>query len=309
MKLHGRCPLCGGHDLPPAPAAGRRQRELEPVLCTGCGLIMLQRDPFAGEREQADARCLHCPTGAHVDHVVPRSFVNAQRHLTALGALLRPGLTMLDVGCGEGALLAGAVSRGVRATGIDISERNCAVARDLSGATVICSAFEDAAFGEQYDLITCNHALEHAPDPLDWLRRMRRLLKPDGVLFVEVPNTLRPHVSIRRVYQPQHLFYFTPKTLRLALEVAGFAPWLARVYAHEDVAILSQPGEPRVAPDPDHAAKVIAGLRRHAWRYYLTLMFVWRKIKPIRNLVFYHQWTDIPIETAAAELADRIETA
>jgi 2-polyprenyl-3-methyl-5-hydroxy-6-metoxy-1,4-benzoquinol methylase len=150
---HEKCPLCGGVQLLPVPPRSRRQRKLEPDICMGCGFVMLQQDALAGDRDEGDARCLHCPFGAQTDHLVPRSLVNSNRHLTALGALLRPGIRLLDVGCGEGALLAGAASRGVRATGLDLSERNCAVARSLSQATVICSSFEEAVFDEQFDVI------------------------------------------------------------------------------------------------------------------------------------------------------------
>jgi len=270
----------------------RARHQLKPLICAACGFAMLQRDTETDRRNDADPRALQarprrvrsCPREA--------SRARAVRHLGLLGGLLRPGVRYLEVGCGEGALLAGAAARGAHATGIELSEADCALARTQSDANVICAAFEEVAFGEPFDVIACSHALEHARDPLAWLRRMRELLKPEGVLFVAVPNVMRPHGSIKRAFQRQHLYYFSPSTLPLALATTGFAPWHMRVYAHEDLTILARTGEFTVSPDPAHADEVIAALRRHAVDYYRTLMSVWRGLPPLRNALFYGRWTD-----------------
>jgi ubiquinone/menaquinone biosynthesis C-methylase UbiE len=36
-----------------------------------------------------------------------------------------------------------------------------------------------------FDLVYCRFLLIHLPDPLECLREMRRVLKPDGIIFVE----------------------------------------------------------------------------------------------------------------------------
>jgi 2-polyprenyl-3-methyl-5-hydroxy-6-metoxy-1,4-benzoquinol methylase len=287
---HEQCPLCGGWELPPVPVRTRHQ--LRPVICLGCGFVMLQHDTAALTRGDRDALRWARRTRKQPGEFTPRRHVRTPFQLNLLGGLLRPSISFLDVGCGEGVLLAAAAHRGAQATGVVLSERDAVIARSLSPATVHCAAFEDVAFDEQFDVITCSHALEHAEDPLDWLRRMRALLKPGGVLFIAVPNVLRPHGPLTRTFQRQHLYYFSPQTLPLAVVQAGFAPWQVRTYAHEDVTVLAQHGASAPSPDATHAAEVLAALRRHGWDYWLSGMFAWRKIKPLRNLLFWGRWTD-----------------
>ena len=41
---------------------------------------------------------------------------------------------------------------------------------------------------ESYDVIICNHVLEHVPDDLKAMREIRRMLKPDGWALITVPQ-------------------------------------------------------------------------------------------------------------------------
>lgn len=108
-----------------------------------------------------------------------------------LGAL-RPGLRLLDVGCGPGTLtvdLARRVSGG-RVVGIDRAPDvlqqaaahavSAAVAVDFAVGDVYALAFPDAAF----DVVHAHQVLQHLTDPVRALREMRRVLAPGGILAV-----------------------------------------------------------------------------------------------------------------------------
>jgi len=100
-----------------------------------------------------------------------------------------PGSRVLDVGCGDGALLA-ALAPGTREiVGIEQDERSAALARarlaDVPGGRVIVGDFVASAEldGSQFDLITCVATLHHLPlRPA--LERMRDLLAPGGRLRI-----------------------------------------------------------------------------------------------------------------------------
>jgi SAM-dependent methyltransferase len=94
--------------------------------------------------------------------------------------------------------------------------------------------------------VTLFQSLEHHDDPIAALRAVHALLKPGGACVVEVPDF---DGAWRRVFRawwlpllvPQHLFHFTPRTLRQALEATGFEvprPHRSMFYPAESTASL-----------------------------------------------------------------------
>ena len=146
-----------------------------------------------------------------------------------------------DVGCGDGQTYAGWVAeRSVSYTGFDISANAVELARSRGlDAHVVESADRLPAEDGAFDLVICNEVLEHLFDPLSALREARRVLAPGGRLIATVPNVAywrrrldlagfgrwNPGGDDRSVTEPwrdPHLRFFTPRTLRVVLERAGF---------------------------------------------------------------------------------------
>ena len=75
--------------------------------------------------------------------------------------------------------------------------------------------------------------LEHVADPIALLQAARARLKPGGTLQLAVPNAGAWEARLRgwTSYEPYHLLYFTPVTLRRAVERAGFN--VVQVKTHE----------------------------------------------------------------------------
>jgi SAM-dependent methyltransferase len=95
---------------------------------------------------------------------------------------------------------------------------------------------EDAPLDpNSFDVITMFGVLEHLHDPRGALRHAHRLLKPDGVLAVYVPNfqylRLKDAGLVARLrtgrwsdlHPQEHMFQFTPRSLRQMLENTRFA--------------------------------------------------------------------------------------
>ncbi len=99
---------------------------------------------------------------------------------------------------------------------------------------VFTGKFEDADIPEgQYDAICMGDVLEHMYDPWKALHKANRLLKSRGVLVGSVPNAahwsiIRQLIAGRFDYIPlgllcvSHIRFFTPYTLKEALQDAGF---------------------------------------------------------------------------------------
>lgn len=135
------------------------------------------------------------------------------------------GRRWLDYGSGNGGLvryLRGA--RNADAVGFDpaaISEQ--ARARGIP----VLDDRELAAAEGTFDVVTAIEVLEHTPDPLAELRRMRRLLAPGGVLFLTTGNVRGQADRLARwsYMKPDvHISFFEPRTLEHAMTASGFRP-------------------------------------------------------------------------------------
>jgi 2-polyprenyl-3-methyl-5-hydroxy-6-metoxy-1,4-benzoquinol methylase len=105
---------------------------------------------------------------------------------------LRPGLDLLDVGCGPGTItvdLAARVAPG-RALGVDVSADPLAEARAAADRAGVEVAFQvgdvyalDAA-DASFDVVQAHQVLQHLTDPVAALREMARVCRPGGVIAV-----------------------------------------------------------------------------------------------------------------------------
>ncbi|MFA5358759.1 MAG: class I SAM-dependent methyltransferase [Patescibacteria group bacterium] len=143
----------------------------------------------------------------------------------------RSGGLILDIGCGEGNFLNSMKRNGWRTFGIDTSAVACEVATKKLGndAVVLNKNLEDCGFADNYfDVVTLWHVLEHIENPDRLLTEIRRILKPNGMLVVEVPNLSSPVFKLTKqgyfsFDDPTHLYHFSAKTLNKLIEKNGFS--------------------------------------------------------------------------------------
>ena len=67
-----------------------------------------------------------------------------------------------------------------------------------------------------FDLVMCQHVLEHVVDPIAATRTLHRMLRPGGHLIVVTPFLVKIHND------PRDLWRFTPDGMRTLLAAAGF---------------------------------------------------------------------------------------
>jgi hypothetical protein len=83
--------------------------------------------------------------------------------------------------------------------------------------------FDAYAGGAVGDLVCCRHVLEHVDNPVAFLRGMRSGMRPDTLLYLEVPNAAFVFTESGLwdlIYQ--HCIYFTDHALAAAVRAAGF---------------------------------------------------------------------------------------
>ncbi len=140
--------------------------------------------------------------------------------------------SLLDVGCGTGALLEAILSAhpGARAVGIDLSPEMLGVARERLGerARLLAADAEHLPLGnEEVDLVVCVDSFHHYPDPRAALREMARVTRPDGRLVIGEWRVAAPLRQLMNALLPRmpggDVRIYTCKELSELAASAGFS--------------------------------------------------------------------------------------
>jgi len=146
---------------------------------------------------------------------------------------------ILDVGFGNGLFLAVAQKEGWRVDGIDSSRRNVDLAARKFSLKLSCSSLEDWEPGDGiYDAVSFWDVIEHLPNPDIALQKCHKLLKPNGLVLIGLPNDKSALAfiacwlyrasfggikkGIESIYFLEHVAYYTLEALHTLLARNGF---------------------------------------------------------------------------------------
>jgi SAM-dependent methyltransferase len=219
--------LCGGRD--PQPLFERFGYPI--VRCRQCGLVAcggaFSGRFLAGYYSEGYFRGAIDRRGYH-DYDADESLIKASflHKLRLLRRWVPGGRSLLDVGCAKGYFMEIAQAAGWTVTGVDISEYATAAAR-RRGLNVVRGATPGTFRGGGFDAVTMWDVVEHLPDPVEALGQVCRVLRPGGVLGLSTGaiDSLLPRLrgARSRIFNPpQHLFFFSRRTLDACLRRAGF---------------------------------------------------------------------------------------
>lgn len=231
------------------PAAGKellKNMNLESLRKNRFGFYELAEKPSAEELSRYYAQKYYQDSCSTYQKVYPEEELRYVRNkleqkYAILGTLLeasQAGLpAFLDVGAGEGWALSFFKKKGWQCTGLDYSNFGCQTHNPASLADlVVGDIYENltALLGEKrsFDVLLLDNVLEHVLDPLDLLVKLRGLVRPAGVLIIEVPNDcsvlqqhLLEHGHITRPFWiavPDHISYFNREGLQAVCRAAGW---------------------------------------------------------------------------------------
>lgn len=111
----------------------------------------------------------------------------------------------LDAGCGLGGLLVLANLAGFNFLGFDLDIKALNIARKLLTENGLSKnkVSNSPKFKRKFDLITSFEVVEHVTDTNLYLKSLRRIISPSGILFIETPNYLIP-------YEPHFYVFLSP---------------------------------------------------------------------------------------------------
>lgn len=220
------------------------------VRCRRCDLLYANPFPFA-----RDIDSLYSGTddyfAAHPDQATKTD--NREVLIAALEGLTS-GRRLLDVGAGLGETVAAAARRGWDSYGVEQSERFAAQASRLCPKRIFHGQLGQAPsefLGEPFDAVVLAAVLEHLYEPSNVLANVAKLLRPGGILFLDVPNesalyfrignlwnTLQHRqwvVNLSPTFSPYHVFGFNKRSLTAMLGKNALEPEVWRIYSGRSV--------------------------------------------------------------------------
>lgn len=223
------CNLCACAGSVVVARSDRRLKTLRSVACTQCGLIRTDPMPTSDELAHYYANAYRADyqlafAGGPPRHHLKRSAREAEFRTQLLASKLVPGARVLDFGSGSGEFLAAVRQRGCEAIGVEPGRDYAAFARSQYGVDVLDDAEGSRFPSGHFDVITTHHVFEHLRDPADVAARLAGWLKPDGLLYIAVPNMAATGKPPHERFHFAHVHGFVRETLDLTARRAGLVP-------------------------------------------------------------------------------------
>lgn len=141
-------------------------------------------------------------------------------------------LRCLDIGCGDGIYTKFLSNiKNFKCVGCDADYKRLERAKEncSGGPCLINSLAEKCHFkGGSFDLVLLHHVLEHVENDKGLLRECARVLKPDGIFIIGVPNENSVNGKILRFLQPalyrngEHIHFYSESEMVEMLKSEGF---------------------------------------------------------------------------------------
>lgn len=233
MELeHVDCPICGPSQTRIWLNDGKPTRY---VQCKTCGTV------YASPRYAKKIR--HSQTAKSWAYTDDLLGVESRRRpaLQLEAGLIQKHVQqgrMLDVGCSAGDFFDFFPATVWERHGVELSASTAAYTAEKKSARVVAGTLLDTSFSNGYfDLVSMIDMFYYADDPLADLFEAKRILKPTGILALEIAGQAYMFARSRglvallldrrwcRLSSDSHLYWFNPLGLSRLLKKAGFQPF------------------------------------------------------------------------------------
>lgn len=254
------CPVCG--KMEERVCKERLKGTYRIVKCQQCGLTYTNPMPIEGSNDSFhevyngwDYHDIFRNDPAKALQMARNEVQLQTKFWKSRGLLMEKPGRFLDVGCGAGHILAAAKKDGWDAIGLEIDREAFKNTAKLWKLDIRSVFLADAGLSDNYfDWIRARYVFEHLPQPGSVLQEIYRVLKPGGILTIDVPNQggfsslvrifLGKEQGLGQIYgyldPPIHVIGYSPRTMKFLLEKNGFeVPFSFTTY----------PGSPRWRPE------------------------------------------------------------
>ncbi|NNC95598.1 MAG: class I SAM-dependent methyltransferase [Chitinophagales bacterium] len=216
QQKHKHCLICDSRNLKTL----ERYRKAYLVNCTDCGFTFSSEIPSAAELQA------HYQKYGRNDYLSP---ITIKRYHEILDGFekYRKNNRLLDVGCGIGYFLKEAQKRGWEVYGTEFTDEAIELC-ESKGIKMKKGMLDKSMFPENYfDVVTYFEVIEHINNPTEEIANMHEVIRPGGVCYMTTPNfnglsrhCLKEEYNV--ITYPEHLSYYTPKTLSNLFKTHGF---------------------------------------------------------------------------------------
>lgn len=233
MEELKNCPVCDSNQLAPFMKCVDHtvsRETFQIVACESCGF------KFTNPRPEADKLGPYYKSEEYVSHSnTKKGFINSTyqmvrkytllKKLQLISKYFKTG-NILDIGCGTGEFLNTCKAAKWNTIGIEPDPDAREMARTNFGLDVRTEDELQLLPDANFDAITMWHVLEHVPNLNQRVEDLKRLIKPNGIIIIAVPNCNSLDAKIYRenwaAYDvPRHLYHFTPNDIERLFQNHG----------------------------------------------------------------------------------------
>lgn len=224
------CNICGSQKTKLLFDKGRGGENINNVICQGCGLVFISPRPIDEEinHHYLDGKFSMQARGDAKPST--EKILKSEKAAKNRFNRLRNTITLpqkgqcLEIGCGVGSFLKQVKTLGWQVMGLEPDLSYANTGSDIYQIKIDQGIYETQKYiPNQFDLIATFHVLEHTSSPRHFLAKIKQDLKPNGLLFIEVPTIDRPYNgNLEKFFWKPHLYSFSKTTLCGLLEEIGF---------------------------------------------------------------------------------------
>ncbi len=209
------------------------------VKCNNCNLIYLNPRPLNGDisasheiGEHRGNKLINV-TGKYKKQKVTR-YINILKNFYKKDEL--ENKNWLDIGCGFGEFMEALISYTNSEIKINGSEPNKYKIHSCKSRELDVSFIDLDVWDEKYDFISLLNVYSHLPDPIEFLKKLKRFLSTNGELFIETGHSSHLPVKYHHkpYYAPDHLSFANKEIVESILQRLGFDIIKTEVYRVEN---------------------------------------------------------------------------
>lgn len=215
-QQHKNCITCNSEKLRDLPSYEKAFL----CKCSDCGMVFTKRIPLEEELDE-----FYKNYGVN-NYLSPLTIKRYNELLDKLEPFRKTN-KILDVGCGIGYFLEEAKKRGWDVYGTELSSQSAKICIEkgikVETGHLNANVFEKGMF----DVITSFEVIEHINYPIAELKNFNSILRAGGLVYVTTPNfnsllRYRLKSAYNIITYPEHLSYYTDKTLNKVFSFTGF---------------------------------------------------------------------------------------